>query len=88
MANERTQQYSKAKLRDIEHLKDDPTAKVNAAIARANAATAQAIVTWTQKSERLCQKHKVLKRQFVDHCKDHLECEKLDHKARLRSHRA
>jgi hypothetical protein len=28
----------------------------------------------------------VLKRQFVEHCKDHLEIEKRDHRARLRGH--
>jgi hypothetical protein len=29
-----------------------------------------------------------LKGQFVEHCKDHLEIEKRDHRARLRGHRA
>jgi hypothetical protein len=60
----------------LQFLKDDATAKENAATARANAARAQTIVTWTQESERLCQKHKVLKWQFVNQLMDHLESEK------------
>jgi hypothetical protein len=46
-----------------------------------------AINKWMQDSNRLTAMHRDLKKQFQDHCKNHLDREKQDHKVRHKSHK-
>ena len=50
-------------------------------------ARVEAIKTWTQEVDRCSQKRKDLKKQFIDHCKNHPNGSKQDHKGRLKGHK-